>query len=84
MIEKIEKESQTGAPEDQALVNSFCGLINKVDKISNETVSFDSEALSINWFCEKKKNLEPNKSSKKALQASLAPMSTEFYKAWPY
>lgn len=80
MIEKIEKESQPGAPEDQALVNSFCGLINKVDKISNETVSFDTEALSINWFCEKKKNFEPTKSSKKALQASLTPMSTEFYK----
>ena len=78
MIEKLDEEVQTS--DNPAVVKSFCGLINKIDNLCNETVSFDASSMTINWYCEKKKSPDPTKAARKALQNQLPPMSTEFYK----
>ena len=77
MIETLDEER--GSTEHSSL-NLFSGLLSKVEELGDETVSFDSENLSLNWHGKQTNPVEQTRAARKALNHKLPALSTDFYK----
>jgi hypothetical protein len=51
-----------------------------MEKMCNETVSFDSDSLGLNWYCKENDSMEETRAARKASQNKLPALSTDFYK----
>ena len=61
MIEILDEER--GSTEHSSL-NLFSGLLNKVEELGDETISFDSDNLSLNWHGEQTNPVEQTREAR--------------------
>jgi hypothetical protein len=72
-------DEETGSTDHSSL-NLFSSLLNKMEELRDETVSFDSDKLSLNWHGKQTNSVEQTRATRKASNHKLPALSREFYK----